>query len=234
MRRTCDCLGCLRGQPPLDPSEKYKAKTIGQWAEECDAYRSLVVAGDICWGRWSFDPSIFVLNHETGYQINLLRYGDRDEAVARWLSHCAKKRGRFDADDIGHLAFAFDDLFFGLDTFSDPIRILSADVLRWDLPEPMHSDRLRGVGGVYCVRAGDHVKIGQAGDIAKRMAELQTGSAHTLDVLAVLSSNVANERKWHSRFSHLRVRGEWFRMCEQIAVVVRDARWFLLQSMEIE
>lgn len=69
--------------------------------------------------------------------------------------------------------------------------------------------------GVYFIRAGKQLKIGHAADVQKRLSALQTGAATTLHIEHVWrvhgrQQREALERFLHRKFSHLRVRGEWF------------------------
>lgn len=64
---------------------------------------------------------------------------------------------------------------------------------------------------VYFIQAGNGpVKIGVAAESSKRLAELQTGNAETLRIIATIEGDYAREGKLHARFSDHRLRGEWF------------------------
>lgn len=63
---------------------------------------------------------------------------------------------------------------------------------------------------VYFIRCCDAVKIGFASDVTERLAGLQVASPHRLELLATVSGTRESEAGLHRRFSHLRVRGEWF------------------------
>jgi hypothetical protein len=60
------------------------------------------------------------------------------------------------------------------------------------------------------------VKIGYAQYVRARLVGLQTAHAEELVLLGVLSGTEAKERELHNRFSHLCVRGEWFRYTPEI------------------
>ncbi len=66
-------------------------------------------------------------------------------------------------------------------------------------------------GFTYFVRDGDMIKIGSSMRPEDRISGLQTASARALEVLAIVSMEVADEFETHQLFAHLRVRGEWFR-----------------------
>ena len=64
---------------------------------------------------------------------------------------------------------------------------------------------------VYFVRAGDFIKIGWARDVDARVDALQVASPVELRLLGTVEGSYDVERLMHSRFAHLRARGEWFR-----------------------
>jgi len=65
---------------------------------------------------------------------------------------------------------------------------------------------------VYFVRSGDGpVKIGVADQPKLRVAELQVGNPEKLSLLATMEGDDVLEKMIHTRFWHLRIRGEWFR-----------------------
>ena len=89
----------------------------------------------------------------------------------------------------------------------------------------MQGQRRTQSAGVYCVEGvPGWVKIGKAKNIAKRMRDLQIGSPVPLRLVAVLSQNTADESKLHHRWRHLRSSGEWFRLDNELAAFVREAR----------
>jgi hypothetical protein len=63
------------------------------------------------------------------------------------------------------------------------------------------------------------IKIGSALDPPSRLKELQTGSPHWLDLLAV--STKFTEREYHERFAEHCIRGEWYRPVPSILERVR-------------
>lgn len=81
---------------------------------------------------------------------------------------------------------------------------------------------------VYFVQAGTDgpVKIGKANDVEKRIAELQTGCPHKLELLVTVecADALAKESEFHQQFASLRIdRSEWFRWSPALA----DAMWEL-------
>jgi hypothetical protein len=80
--------------------------------------------------------------------------------------------------------------------------------------------------GVYCIKgAGDYVKIGCASrSIRQRISELQTSHPVKIELLAILSRDPRDERKFHDQFSALREHGEWFRFERPIFEAIKQAR----------
>ncbi len=70
------------------------------------------------------------------------------------------------------------------------------------------------VGGVYFLQTQaplGPIKIGKAGNIRQRAKGLQTSHPWPLTLLAVIPGDGSSEPRWHERFAHLRLSGEWFR-----------------------
>ena len=68
--------------------------------------------------------------------------------------------------------------------------------------------------GVYFVRMmpSGPIKIGRSNDIARRVHALQNGSPHGLKVCGWIPiGSQWTEERVHTKFAHLRMRGEWFR-----------------------
>lgn len=72
---------------------------------------------------------------------------------------------------------------------------------------------------IYFIRSGksDAVKIGySSGEPKRRLGRLQIGNPEKLHLLAVAPGDRLDEERWHWEFSHLRVRGEWFKWTEEL------------------
>jgi hypothetical protein len=83
---------------------------------------------------------------------------------------------------------------------------------------------------VYFVQAEGlpEVKIGYATNPITRLAELQCGNAHNLEIVALLLGSKATERTFHTYWREAKVRGEWFgHGCEHAILEMADAVSFL-------
>jgi len=68
-----------------------------------------------------------------------------------------------------------------------------------------------GVGKIYFLLAGEHVKIGfTIQKLEGRIAQLQLGNPHELKLLGWIEGTILQETEMHDRFRHLQVRSEWF------------------------
>jgi len=74
----------------------------------------------------------------------------------------------------------------------------------------------------YIIRAGENgpVKIGKAGSVQDRLAELQSGNHERLSVLRVVDARFDTERAFHVRFKDYHIHGEWFRFCDEMLTFV--------------
>lgn len=69
-----------------------------------------------------------------------------------------------------------------------------------------------GYGHIYFVTDGRAIKIGLARNLAKRMAGIQSATYLRLFLIGSVFLPIAHEKLFHSRFHHLKIRGEWFRI----------------------
>jgi hypothetical protein len=80
---------------------------------------------------------------------------------------------------------------------------------------------------VYFVSYQDGpIKIGKAVDIKKRLSALQISHPEKLQVLGVMKfeENSNTEASLHLKFSHLNIRGEWFRRNDEILSYILETR----------
>lgn len=74
---------------------------------------------------------------------------------------------------------------------------------------------------VYCIQAGDRakVKIGTADDPAARLRELQCAHFDELRIIRIIEGGRPVERWLHRHFAPYRIRGEWFRLVDDMLVI---------------
>jgi len=70
---------------------------------------------------------------------------------------------------------------------------------------------------VYFI-ADEHnrVKIGKAIDVQKRLSMIQADNADEVKLLATEPNEDGREKKLHNKFSHLHIRGEWYRGSKEL------------------
>lgn len=78
---------------------------------------------------------------------------------------------------------------------------------------------------VYFIGCGDHVKIGIANSVEKRLKTLATGHHQELTLLAVIKDAPGEmEIELHQRFADDRVRGEWFKLSPDIQAFIDEVK----------
>lgn len=79
-----------------------------------------------------------------------------------------------------------------------------------------------------------YVKIGYSNNPEKRVTGVQTGTPFVVSILAVFPGNRDTETILHDRFSHLRTRdrGEWFRIDDEIKLIVSICNQMALEPEE--
>lgn len=90
-------------------------------------------------------------------------------------------------------------------------------------------DKIWGFGPVkeisliYFIRSyNEFVKIGRSVDPEGRRNNLQTANPKKLHIVAVMDGESQTEAGLHEMFSHLRVRGEWFRYSQELKWFIRS------------
>lgn len=71
---------------------------------------------------------------------------------------------------------------------------------------------------IYFVKNGNdnEIKIGYADNVKQRMCSLQTSNSNDLKLIGVMEGEKVVEQNIHERFAHLRVRGEWFTLSDEL------------------
>lgn len=86
----------------------------------------------------------------------------------------------------------------------------------------------RSEGFIYFVRAENGlIKIGWAKNPKRRFSSLCSGSPVALELLAFRPGSLDDEAARHARFAADRVRGEWFRLSQELGIAVIESPAFL-------
>lgn len=83
-------------------------------------------------------------------------------------------------------------------------------------------------GFVYVVGFSKYVKIGYSMSVPARVAALQSGCPEPLTVYASFKGDLATEERFHRRFCHHRLSGEWFTFSDEIR------RWVAFRNGELD
>lgn len=94
-----------------------------------------VLAGEVRWGKWCYDPELMVLTHEDTYEVDLERMDD-SASVLDWIAQVACKEC-YTEEDVGHLVRAINELMhlqatccsMGRDKSFDPREVLRRPAL---------------------------------------------------------------------------------------------------------
>jgi hypothetical protein len=76
---------------------------------------------------------------------------------------------------------------------------------------------------VYFIKAGGLIKIGFTRNLSARLLSLQTGNGHQLEQLAVVDGSIRDEGDLRMILAQFRVRGEWFKDCMEVRLVIQAA-----------
>lgn len=79
---------------------------------------------------------------------------------------------------------------------------------------------------IYFVKSNgsSYIKIGTSIDVSGRVDSLQTANPKELKVKAILNGSFQTEKGLHELFSHIRVRGEWFKWTDEMQYFIRTIR----------
>ncbi len=69
---------------------------------------------------------------------------------------------------------------------------------------------------IYFIRRGEFVKIGVTINVLNRVKTLQNASVEPVTLLGVMVGGKREERALHQRFHAKRIRGEWFKIDDEI------------------
>jgi len=82
---------------------------------------------------------------------------------------------------------------------------VAGKVNRKRLIDPYVGKKTERYGLVYFIQFGDRIKIGYTTDLEQRMSAIPHDK-----ILALIAGTMADERRCHEKFAHLRLTGEWF------------------------
>ncbi len=77
---------------------------------------------------------------------------------------------------------------------------------------------------VYFASSANRIKIGWSGQVATRLAQLQTGNPDPVRLLATMPGGRALERRLHERFADARLAGEWFAATPELMAYIELTR----------
>lgn len=69
---------------------------------------------------------------------------------------------------------------------------------------------------IYAMEVGDYVKIGHSEDPAQRVRDLRGSCPLKCTAIGVMNGGYTEESKVHAEFSHIRVKGEWFKKTDEL------------------
>lgn len=83
------------------------------------------------------------------------------------------------------------------------------------------------IPGLYFIRCDDAIKIGIAIDIISRLSGLQVGNHLEIMLIGYIKEEKAEgrsllEKAWHERWSHIRIRGEWFQATRELLEAIES------------
>ena len=68
---------------------------------------------------------------------------------------------------------------------------------------------------IYCSKTKT-CKIGYSYNPDNRLKELQTGNPYHLELITTVPGDISIEKDIHSKFNHLKLKGEWFNYTQEI------------------
>lgn len=77
-------------------------------------------------------------------------------------------------------------------------------------------------------------KIGVAKNPRRRLTQLRCSSPYNLEIYAVISGDIVEERRLHAMFSEYRLEREWFRLCDEIKFYFADNNIDLDEAIKAE
>lgn len=83
---------------------------------------------------------------------------------------------------------------------------------------------IKRMGCVYFIRAPKSaaIKIGFSKSPRERFYNLNTGSPEHLEYIGSIAQYQGFETSLHKKFAHLRIKGEWFKDCDELNNHIED------------
>ena len=80
---------------------------------------------------------------------------------------------------------------------------------------------------IYFIQCGENgpIKIGQTGDVEKRISQLQTGCPYELKLLWTYHGNSWKEEEVHEALEAENIRGEWFHPSSNVFDFMKEFMW---------
>lgn len=87
---------------------------------------------------------------------------------------------------------------------------------------------------IYLIKSGEYVKIGFSENINKRLSILQTGNPIKMEIIDYKEGNKIDEGILHSLCKEFRIRGEWFKDCDQVREIFKNYISKKLDNIKIQ
>lgn len=86
------------------------------------------------------------------------------------------------------------------------------------VPAPPHN----AAGYVYFAIFSDRIKVGFSRSPGRRLHDMRTAVPESPEIAFWFPGTPSDERRFHRRFSHYRIGGEWFRRNKFTMAILRD------------
>lgn len=114
-------------------------------------------------------------------------------------------------------------------------RELQSAMLDWSNQKPIGLDRAYAdKGQIYFLFDGIGIKVGFSTHFQKRLPTIQSSNRARLKVLAVVPGTQVEERRIHSLFNDIKIRGEWFANTRALRQYIKDMSENIPQPAYVE
>lgn len=87
---------------------------------------------------------------------------------------------------------------------------------------------------LYFITDGDHVKIGRANNVHKRVQSLQSGNPKQIWLTDSFDNKGHKESELHNKLKRFRVRGEWFWLSDIVKDILQKFKKDNPQKIDID